>query len=160
VTLPIVDREQFVAFLLNAKRHTYAAQGDEATVTPLLNGSKQLEYSEGHWFYRDIYFGMAYFVGQETIYSACMPLWAMSYAGGLTSNAAPEDLHRMYSCLRAALRHVQPERPFRGPLRYVEGEMAYHDESEGDISRFAGQEIITESGVLVYDLHYSGGWLR
>jgi hypothetical protein len=39
-------RAAFLAFLLRAKRHTYAGQGDDATVTPLLPGSKQLEYRE------------------------------------------------------------------------------------------------------------------
>jgi len=32
------SREQFVDFLLEAKRATYAGQGDEATVTPLVLG--------------------------------------------------------------------------------------------------------------------------
>jgi hypothetical protein len=52
--------------LLEAKRTTYAGRGDEATVMPLLPGSKQLEYRDGDYLYRDIYFGMAYFVGQES----------------------------------------------------------------------------------------------
>jgi hypothetical protein len=60
---PSLEREQFVDFLLEAKRTTYAGQGDEATVTPLVAGSKQLEYRDGDYLYRDIYFGMAYFVG-------------------------------------------------------------------------------------------------
>ncbi|WP_232223941.1 hypothetical protein [Anoxybacteroides tepidamans] len=32
-----------------------------------MNGSKQLEYREGDYVYRDIYFGFAFFVGQETV---------------------------------------------------------------------------------------------
>jgi hypothetical protein len=62
------SREQFVDFLLEAKRTTYAGQGDEATVTPLVPGSKQLEYRDRDYLYRDIYFGMAYFVGQEVVF--------------------------------------------------------------------------------------------
>jgi hypothetical protein len=63
--------EEFLRFLLEAerletKRRTYAAQGDEATVPPVLLGAKQLEWREGDWLYRDLYVGMAYFVGQET----------------------------------------------------------------------------------------------
>jgi hypothetical protein len=60
-------REALVHFLLQAKRHTYASQGDEATVAPLVPGTKQLEYRDGLFFYRDIYVGMAYFVGQEIV---------------------------------------------------------------------------------------------
>ena len=60
------SRDTFVD-LLQAKRATYAGQGDEATVTPLVPGSKQLEYRDGDYLYRDIYLGMAYFVGQEVV---------------------------------------------------------------------------------------------
>lgn len=52
-------REEFLRFLLEAKRRTYAAQGDEATVPPVLPGAKQLEWQEGDWLYRDLSFGMA-----------------------------------------------------------------------------------------------------
>ena len=41
------DPNEFVDFLLEAKRATCAGQGDEATVTPLVPGSKQLEYRKG-----------------------------------------------------------------------------------------------------------------
>jgi hypothetical protein len=59
-------REALVNFLLQSKRHTYAGQGDEATVAPLLSGTKQLEYRDGPFFYRDIYVGMAYFVARKS----------------------------------------------------------------------------------------------
>ena len=78
-----ISRTAFTTFLVNAKRQTYAAQGDDATVTPLLPGSRQLEYREGVLLYRDIYFGGASFVGQETVYDGPTPVWAMGYAGGV-----------------------------------------------------------------------------
>src|SRR2546425_1028562 len=53
-----ISRTAFIPFLVNAKRQTYAAQGDDATVTPLLPGSRQLEYREGVLLYRDINFGI------------------------------------------------------------------------------------------------------
>lgn len=74
-------REAFLDFLLKAKRSTYAGQGDDATVTPLLAGSKPLEYRDGDYAYRDIYLGMAYFVGQEVISYRDQAVWSMSYAG-------------------------------------------------------------------------------
>src|SRR5260370_42215763 len=78
-----MDRDRFVDFLLEAKRTTYAGQGDEATVTPLVPGSKQLEYRDGDYLYRDIYFGMANFVGQEVVFHREQAVWSMSYAGGV-----------------------------------------------------------------------------
>lgn len=68
---------QFVDFLLEAKRATYAGQSDEATVAPLVPASKQLEYRDGDYLYRDIYFGMAYFVGQEVVFHR-EQVWSMS----------------------------------------------------------------------------------
>jgi len=61
------ERGRFVGFLLQAKRATYAGRDDEATVAPFVPGSKQLEHRDGDDLYRDIYLGMAYFVGQEVV---------------------------------------------------------------------------------------------
>jgi len=85
-----IGRDELIAFLIAAKRRTYAAGGggSEAVVTPLLPGSHQLEYREGSLLYRDIYFGEAYFVGQETVYAGSSPLWAMCYAGGFTTSVS------------------------------------------------------------------------
>jgi hypothetical protein len=58
-----MNRETFIKFLVEAKKHTYAAEGGEARVKALLNGSKQLEYESGDFFYRDIYFGSEFFLG-------------------------------------------------------------------------------------------------
>ena len=74
----------FAAFLVDAKLHTHAAQGDAVTVMPLLPGSRHLEYRQGRLLYRDIYFGGSYFVGQETVYQDSTFLWATSYSGGVT----------------------------------------------------------------------------
>ena len=47
----------FAQFLRSAKAATYAAQGDDASVTPVLPDSRQLEYRDGTFLYRDIYVG-------------------------------------------------------------------------------------------------------
>ncbi|GMO96270.1 MULTISPECIES: hypothetical protein [Bradyrhizobium] len=53
------------AFLVEAKQRTYAGLDDDATVAaPLLAGSKRLEHRAPPYAYRDIYFGMGFFVGQ------------------------------------------------------------------------------------------------
>ena len=153
-----ISRAEFVTFLLNAKRQTYAAQGDAATVTPFLPGSRQLEYQEGALLYRDIYFGGAFFVGQETVYEASVPVWAMCYAGGVITSDV--SLSQVYGFLRAALRQVTGERPYRGPSHWREGVFVYTDDSQGDIEWFWGIETITREGQSVYQLRYSGGLLR
>lgn len=57
------ELHDLAVFLLEAKRRTYGGLNDGATVgAPLLNGSKQLEHRSGCFAYRDIYFGMGFFV--------------------------------------------------------------------------------------------------
>ena len=159
--LPLDRHDEFLRFLLKAKQQTYASQGDEASVAPLLPGSKQLEWQEGDWLYRDIYFGMAYFVGQETISFQRLPVWSMSYAGGVPATiASPEQVRRIYRFLRSAMRQVSPEHPFRGPQRWQDEEYLYTDQYQGSIDAYWGSETITFQGEMVYELHYSGGFLR
>jgi hypothetical protein len=55
------SKTRLAAFLVTAKRKTYAGLDDDATVAaPLLRGSRQLEYREHDLHYRDIYFGMSF----------------------------------------------------------------------------------------------------
>jgi hypothetical protein len=60
-------------FLFAAKQATYAAQGDAASVPPALPDTRQLEYADGDFLYRDIYVGMFRFVGQEIVYLSGRP---------------------------------------------------------------------------------------
>jgi hypothetical protein len=70
-------------FLVEAKRRSYAGLDDDATISaPALAGSKQLEIRAGDLIYRDIYFGMRFFAGLETVLSGSQAIWGMSYAGG------------------------------------------------------------------------------
>ena len=160
MALPI-SHETFVTFLATAKRETYAAQGDDATAAPLLPGSRQLEYRDRALLYRDIYFGGAYFVGQETVYLDSLAVWAMAYAGGLIAPiVSPLEIQQVYGFLRGALRQVTPERPYRGPRMLRAGAYIYTDESQGNFELFSGVETITHDNNRVYQLHYAGGRLR
>jgi hypothetical protein len=153
----VPDSEALAAFILRAKRATYAAQGDDATVTPLLPGSKQLEYREGDRLYRDVYVGLGVFAGIETVADAGAPCWAMTYAGGLV---APADLRTVYAFLREALRRGDTAAPYRGPRSHDEGEWSYTNAWEGSLDRFDGVETIARAGVTVYRLRYAGGRVR
>jgi hypothetical protein len=151
-----------VDFLLEAKRRTYAGLDDDATIaTPLISGSKQLEYISGDMSYRDIYFGLAYFVGQEVVAVKHRPVWSMSYAGGtLAEIAARDEILAIYGFLRKALLHVSAERPFRGPAQFEDGLYRYANTLDGAFAAFRGTEEILREGKRVYTLHYSGGLLR
>jgi|ERR1700687_50396 len=153
---------RLAAFLVTAKRRTYAGLDDEATVAaPILRGSKQLEYSEHDLSYRDIYFGMSFFVGQETVTANERVIWSMSYAGGVSPDITDRGRFlAIYAFLRQGLLGVGEGRPFRGPSQFEQGDFRYTNTSEGDISEFHGTEQIHHGATRVYDMRYSGGIIR
>lgn len=156
----LLEKERLIRFLAEAKRNTYAAQGDEASVPPLLAGSKQLEYAEGDYRYRDIYFGMDFFAGQEVVELEGRPVWTMVYSGGVTmSPASRARTAAVYQFLRSALRQADAHQPYRGPKRWLEGDWEYRNAFEGGLESFHGVESILLDGESVYELHYSGGLL-
>lgn len=148
--------EGFVEFLLNAKRKTYA--GDSGKKGPVLEGSVQLEFSDSNFLYRDIYFGSAYFIGQEVVYFMGAPFWSLSYSGGLTGPSTVNS--SIYAFLKEALLRPDPQFPIRGPRKYQSRGMAYENLANGDIERFHGTEKILVDDSVVYDLHYGGGLVR
>jgi hypothetical protein len=149
-------------FLVVAKRRTYAGRDDDATIAaPLLPGSKQLEFSAGDLSYRDIYFGMGFFVGQETVQSGARVIWSMSYAGGVAPGITERDeLLAIYATLRKALLQIPDSQPFRGPPQFERGEFRYANVAEGEIDDFHGEERILRAGRNVYRLRYGGGLIR
>jgi hypothetical protein len=156
------SKTRLAAFLVAAKRKTYAGLDDDATVAaPLLRGSKQLEYSEHDLHYRDIYFGMSFFVGQETVTANERVIWSMSYCGGVSPDITDRGRFlAIYAFLRQGLLGIGEARPFRGPAQFEQGDFRYINTSEGDISEFHGTEQIYHGATRVYDLRYSGGIIR
>lgn len=151
------------AFLVEAKRRTYAGLDDDATVAaPLLAGSKQLEHRAPPYAYRDIYFGMGFFVGQETVSRDERVIWSMSYSGGVGAEIGDRDIFlAIYRFLRQALLGVSVEEPYRGPRRFERDGLVYRNEIEGGLDRFHGVETIDRhDGAQLYELRYSGGLLR
>jgi len=157
-----VSPSRLAAFLVEAKRRTYAGLDDDATVAaPLLAGSKQLEHRAPPYAYRDIYFGMGFFVGQEIVQVGTRVIWSMSYAGGVSPGIGDrEALLAIYAFLRKALLAVEEVRPFRGPLQLAEGDFRYINNARGDLAEFHGEEEIHRAGSSVYALRYQGGLIR
>lgn len=153
--MPSIDQDAFIAFLLDAKRATYASTGRDAVVEAALPGAHQLEYSAGPFLYRDVYYGGEQFIGQETVYHAGQPLWSMCYAGWSIDVQIPVG-----DFLKEALRHVEPEHPYRGPGHFQNGDYAYTNECHGAVDRFWGYETIEYQGRMIYELRYQGGAIR
>ena len=149
-----------VQFLRDAKRATYAAQDPaSAAATPLLPGTKQLEFGPRNgYFYRDVYAGSTTFSGIEMVYLGGQAVWSMAYFGGMI----PSDADRVvatYRFLRAALREVPSDLPVRGPAFFSDETFVYRCQAEGELGRFHGTESVEIGGEVVYQLHFSGGML-
>ncbi len=153
--------DELIHFLLHARHRTYASERDQVSVAPLLAGSKQLEYREAPFFYREIYFGVNGFVGQELVCFRERPVWSMCYSGRISPEITNRDeIKQIYDFLCETLRKVSYERPFRGPQMNHAGLLRYLDATHGDIASFHGEEMILRGGKQAYQLHYAGGILQ
>jgi hypothetical protein len=157
-----MDIDRLTGFLVEAKRRTYAGLDDDATITePLLSGSKQLEYKSPPFAYRDIYFGMGFFVGQETVSIDDKVVWSMAYSGGTADHVTDRPaLTSIYAFLRRALSAVDATLPFRGPVEFRADNLLYENAAFGTMARFSGTERVIRDGAEAYQLRYSGGLLR
>jgi hypothetical protein len=154
------NQDEFCQFLKRAKIATYASGSDEFSVNPALAGSHQLEYAEGEIRYCDIYYGGLHFIGMETVLLSDQAVWGMSYYGGVLPGGNDEQIAGMPPVLKAALREVPLEAPFRGPATFQKDAYIYENEIHGDLLSFHGTEIIRIQDLPIYVLHYSGGQIR
>lgn len=150
--------EALISFLIRAKQNTYAA-ADTAPVTRASSrpNSHDLGYQEGDLLYLDTYLGGFSFAGEEAVWRAGTPLWAMNYYGTMTAPAIPPGFSDF---LKQALRLVPAEAPFRGPREFTQGEYTYRCRWEGGIRRFHGEETIYQNGVEIYSLYFHGGVIQ
>lgn len=147
-----MSHQDIVAFLLRAKKATYAGKGPEsASSRPC---SHDLTYREGNLLYIDTYLGGDRFAGEEALWADEQPIWSMNYVGRVTGQPFSGDF------LKEALSHVPPEMPYRGPARYISGDYAYECEVSGDFSWFQGYERIAWQGQSVYECCFHGGAIR
>lgn len=151
----------FHNFLISAKKSTYAGSDDETSLpNPLLDQSMQLEFREGDWLYRDIYYGMSFFSGIEVVYLSGKPLWSMTYSGGTPLGTDSQETRRVYKFLRAALSDLPTNFPVRGPASFSNGVYDYKMGFKGDLTGFSGNEMIQTGNTELYSLTFSGGLLR
>jgi len=144
----------FIDFLLKAKLRTYAT-GGEGAEQDLADGTREMFYREGDFFYRDRYFGFNPFIGEEVVWENDKVVWAMNYYGMVMDGSV--EGAEIYGFLKKAMQRITPDRPFRGPGEYREGDFLYQDRSEGNAERFSGEEKIFFQNRQVYGLKYHGG---
>jgi len=150
-----LDLEELAAFLIKAKRATYAGDGRE--VKPQRPGFKELEFSEGDFNYRDSYTGFYAAPGQEIVRFKGVPVWSMAYDGEIGKQFRNAIAFKVYAFLKKALMQVEETKPFRGPEYFEEGNFVYINEVVGDITRFTGREKILLSNIEAFKQNYFGG---
>jgi len=153
-----IDLTELAKFLVKAKVQAYA--GDGAEVPSERPGFRELIFSDGIWQYRDSYSGFFFAPGQEVVRLRDVPVWAMSYSGGMRQkyHGNTDFAKQTFNFLKQALLRVEESRPFRGPNHFSEGKLEYVDASEGDITDFIGTERIIYQGNEVFRQHYIGGF--
>ena len=154
------EHETFVRFLVEAKKNTYASSTGDYKTKSLISGGHQLEYASGEFLYRDIYMGEGFFAGQEIVYFKGKPVWSMTYAGQIYNSASSEEINVVARHLFASLARIEHIAPYRGPSRFDRNDCCYVNEYRGITSAFSGEELITLKGKQLFELRYSGGFLR
>lgn len=142
----MIDLKELAMFLVKAKKQTYAGEGKE--ITPQRPDFKELEYSENDYDYRDSYTGFFYAPGQEVVRIKEVPIWSMSYSGGMRPeyHGDVEFAGKVFAFLKKALFKVTADIPFRGPKKFKEGDFEYVNEVEGSVENFIGHEKILFKG--------------
>lgn len=85
----------------------------------------------------------------------------MVYSGGIIQrDLSNNQVVRIYQFLRSALKLVSIDAPYRGPELYEEGNLVYANKVQGDINDFSGYEAIYYETNRIYELRYSGGFIR
>jgi hypothetical protein len=152
-----VDIPALNAFIVRAKAATYVGDGEQ--VTPCRSGSHDLRFSDGAWSYHDSYFGGTDFIGEEVVYFAEKPIWAMNYYGRILR----DDLlsaAQAGQMIKASLSRMYQEGRFLGGFEHAEDDLTYADTSEGSAEHFQGREIIRRGQEVAYELLYHGGMIR
>ncbi len=145
--------DPLIAFLLDAKRNTYAAAAPQAS--PCRTGCHDYRYlGPAGYAYLDSYLGGERFAGQEAVWQNDRPLWAMNYLGRVLAEPFSGDF------LKQALLAVPAAMPYRGPALFSQGDYCYHCRVEGDFSFFQGWEEIFYREGKVYECCFHGGFVR
>jgi hypothetical protein len=145
------------AFIVRAKARTYV--GDGASRPQCRPGAHDIGYEDGSWAYLDSYFGGTDFLGQEVVWQADAPVWAMNYYGRILR---PDRIDAVTAgrVIKQALSALYGEGRFLGGFSFATGAYLYRDQSVGTVNSFSGDEVIEMDREAVYRLDYHGGLIK
>jgi len=148
---------ELATFLVEAKRQTYASNG-EGGEERRADGGKELTYESGQFRYRDRYYGFNPFAGQELVFENSKCIWVMNYYGEASPGVV--DVKAVYAFLKTALLEVEDRFTIRGPMKVADGKYTYKNFGIGGVDRFEGRETISRDEFEIYRLSYKGGVVR
>ncbi len=148
-----MDIDQIVAFLLVAKKNTYAAADNKVNSCRMNSHDFRYEDKNGYT-YLDSYLGGECFSGEEAVWLHDNPVWSMNYAGRVTGDNFDGDF------LKEVLKEVPADAPFRGPKIYTKGDYRYHCKVDGEFVWFRGYEEIFYMDDKIYECYFHGGAIR
>ena len=145
------------ALIVRAKAATYVGGG--AKIPSCRPASYDLQFVDGDWAYLDSYFGGTDFIGEETVWYAGNPAWAMNYYVYILKPEliTPAQAGQM---IKASLSRMYTENRFLGGFQYSVGDFTYIDTSEGEFTHFTGREWIQRDSIKAYELVYHGGLIK
>jgi hypothetical protein len=152
-----IDMHALHNFIVRAKAATYVGDGEHVAACRL--GSHDLRFEDGDWAYLDSYFGGTDFIGEEVVYFAGRPVWAMNYYGRILR----EDLltaSQAGQMIKASLSRMYQENRFLGGFEHTDKDLTYVDTSEGNTDSFHGREFIRRGQEVAYELIYHGGLIK
>lgn len=156
-----IDLRELSQFLVKAKKNGYAGSNEKKRIP---DGSKVYIFQEGDFHYTDTYWGSNQAPGFEIVRwqrPEGQGIWFMSYSGGMRSKFwGDRDLtKKVYIHLKDSLLKVSENIPFRGPKINISDEFLYGMRVNGDVSRFSGDEWITDikTKEIVFTQDFIGG---
>jgi hypothetical protein len=152
-----LDLDSLHAFIVRAKAATYVGNGEHGT--PCRPSSHDLRFADGEWAYLDSYFGGTDFIGEEVVYFAEKPVWAMNYYGRIL-RADLITAAQAGQMIKASLSRMYKEDRFLGGFEHTENDLTYVDASAGNVDSFHGREFIRRGQEVAYELVYHGGLIK
>ncbi len=152
----VTELNQFIG---QASKATYAGGGGKVE-KPWRKGFRELEYSNGDWYYRDSYTGFLRSWGQEVVWFKNQPFWTCLYGGGMSNEKMDNNLaNETFTFLKKVLSSGEKENQFqpRGPKDFQDGQWQYHCKVDGTIEKFKGNEFISRNGKIVFTHDFVGG---
>ncbi|MFA5165902.1 MAG: DUF5680 domain-containing protein [Candidatus Paceibacterota bacterium] len=153
----MIDKKELCAFLVKAKKATYAA-GDIAKKIVEADKSTSLYFDDGDWKYHDNYFGGEPFGGREVVFYSGEPVYIMTYYGFIEESVI--DVMPIYGFLQKSLSAILDDFPYRGPRTFAENNFEYKNDFDGEVDNFSGEEKIIFKGKAVYRAKYCGGFVN